>query len=211
VKTSDNFNDAVVDPRLWDTQEDGPGASVEEQYGHLEISFAGKQPVVTPGPFTAGISTRCRFSGDFDVKVDYRLLDWTAGDGVIAMLTAPFPPVRGGGASNAMSIGRASLTGDDGEGYTAYAPPGWTQRRASGDQRGSLRITRDGEKLTTYYRVGTRWRRLYAFARSLGAPGGVGPATVALQLFSPRDAFGWSSAGVALDNFWIAADHRRCG
>jgi DNA-binding SARP family transcriptional activator len=202
----DNFGDGVIDPRSWDVVRDGPGADVDEREGGLEIAFSAKTPLVTPGPFTAGVSTLCHFVGDFEVVADYRLLDWPAEDGVIATLKATFQDQE----TNTMSIGRASLAGQDGEGYAAFAPPGWSQRRATTDQRGSLRITRVGESLTTYYRDGRSWRRLMSFKRSLGAPGGIGPATFSLQLFSPREAFGWQPARIALDNFFVAAQARRC-
>ena len=206
VVTADGFGDGVIDPRLWDVERDGPLADADEREGSLEVAFGGKTPFVTPGPFVVGVSTRCRFVGDFEAVVDYRLLDWSQENGVIAMLQATFS----GRDANPMSIGRASLAGDAGDGYVSFAPPGWSQRRASADQRGSLRMTRAGETLTTYYRDGGTWRRLYGFKRSLGAPGGVGPVTLSLQLFSPREAFGWRSTRVAFDNFFVAAQGRRC-
>jgi hypothetical protein len=145
-------------------------------------------------------------SAIFDVRVDYVLLDWAPGNGVILMLTAGFP-----GNSNTMSIGRSSWADKDGDGYTAYAPPGWTRQRASDDARGSLRVTRVGERLTTYYRPkGGAWHRLATFKRSLGAAGGVGPAVLTLQVFSPPGAFGGSAVKVAFDNFWVAAQGRTC-
>lgn len=68
-----------------------------------------------------------------------------------------------------------------------------------------------GEQLTTYYRAkGGAWERLSSFKRSLGAPGGVGPAVPSLQVFSPPGAFGGSAVKVALDNFFVAAHGRTC-
>jgi hypothetical protein len=205
VTTADNFNDGVLDPRLW-ASATTQGGDVGEDNGRLELSLSRVlPPKTTPDPLYGRASTRCRFVGDFEATVEYSLLDWAPGNGVIVMLTAAFP-----GDSNTMSIGRSSWAGSDGEGYTSYAPPGWTQQRASGDQRGALKVTRVGEGLTTYYREKGAWRRLSSFKRSLGAPGGIGPAVVQLQVFSPPGAFGGSTVKVALDNFFVAAQGRSC-
>jgi hypothetical protein len=196
----------VLDPRLW-TSATSNGVSADEDNGHLELSMSQVlPPQAGPDPLYGRASTLCRFVGNFDVRVDYVLLDWAPGNGVILMLTAGFP-----GNSNTMSIGRSSWADKDGDGYTAYAPPGWTRQRASDDARGSLRVTRVGERLTTYYRPkGGAWHRLATFKRSLGAAGGVGPAVLTLQVFSPPGAFGGSAVKVAFDNFWVAAQGRTC-
>jgi DNA-binding SARP family transcriptional activator len=206
ITAEDNFNGGVLDPRLW-TSATSNGVSADEDNGHLELSMSQVlPPQAGPDPLYGRASTLCRFVGNFDVRVDYVLLDWAPGNGVILMLTAGFP-----GNSNTMSIGRSSWADKDGDGYTAYAPPGWTRQRASDDARGSLRVTRVGERLTTYYRPkGGAWHRLATFKRSLGAAGGVGPAVLTLQVFSPPGAFGGSAVKVAFDNFWVAAQGRTC-
>jgi hypothetical protein len=109
-----------------------------------------------------------------------------------------------------MAIGRQSLGGDEGEGYAATSPPGWTEHRESGDASGALRMKRVGERTTTYYRAGDRWRRLSGFERSIGAPGGVGPSALALQVFSLDERFAHLPVRVAFDNFSIAADELSC-
>jgi DNA-binding SARP family transcriptional activator len=205
VTTADNFNNGVLDPRLWDATTTG-GADVANDNRRLELSMSAVLPPHTmPDPIYGRVSTRCKFFGDFYVSVDYSLLDWVPANGVIVMLTASFP-----GASNTMSIGRSSWTGKDGEGYTSYSPPGWTHLRASDDQRGSLRLTRVGEQLTASYRDQSGWHRLTRFKRSLPTQGGDGPAVLQLQLFSPGGEFGGSAVRVALDNFFASAQRRTC-
>jgi hypothetical protein len=109
-----------------------------------------------------------------------------------------------------MSVGRSSLTGKDGEGYTVNLPPGWSRRRSSDDQHGSLSLTRVGDRLTASYRDRSGWHVLTRFKRSLPTQGGVGPAVLQLQLFSPGGEFGGSGVRVALDNFFASAQRRTC-
>ena len=205
VRTEDNFNGGVLDPRLWDvTTTDG--ADVQNDNQRLELSMSAVLPPhAVPDPIYGRVSTRCKFVGDFDVSVDYSLLDWAAANGVVVMLTASFP-----GAANAMSIGRSSGTGRDDGGYTTSAPPGWSRVLASDDQRGSLRLTRVGEQLTASYRNKSGWHRLTRFKRSLPTQGGVGPALLQLQLYVPGGEFGGSAVKVALDNFFASAQRRTC-
>jgi hypothetical protein len=89
-------------------------------------------------------------------------------------------------------------------------PPGWSRRRSSDDQHGSLSLTRVGDRLTASYRDRSGWHVLTRFKRSLPTQGGVGPAVLQLQLFSPGGEFGGSGVRVALDNFFASAQRRTC-
>ena len=204
VVITDNFDDGVIDGNVWHQVVDGTGLSIAEQNGRLEMTIDAGAAGNEDGLMEAHYGSQCRVLGDFDVRVDYALLDWPLTAGVVVQLAAWFQ-------GNGMSIGRESVTGEDGEGYTSTAPPGWTQRRAGNDTSGSLRIKRVGEMLTTYYRAGDRWRHLYSFFRSLGASGGIGPAVIAVQVFSLDEMFGDRTVRVGFDNVFITAEETVCG
>jgi DNA-binding SARP family transcriptional activator len=209
VVVADNFDDGVVDPQIWNRQLIGNGVAVDERNGRLEVSIPEDAATGTGSDdFDVGIWSQCRFDGNFDVSVDYALLDWALDDRVLVLLTAAFR--HGNDPLNWMSIARASWTGQDGEGYSSFSPPGWTERSASGDQSGSLRVTRVRELVTVYYRAGHRWRKLGSFQRSLGAPGGIGPFQIGLHVLSPPNAFAGKPARIAFDNFYVSAATRIC-
>jgi hypothetical protein len=198
---TDNFNDGVIDRTLWYEFSDGSGVTVEERGGRLEIAIAA-DAMGDQGVIQGQYGTQCRFLGDFDVKVDYELLEWPASAGALVQLTAWFQ-------SNQMSLGRTSIGGE--EAYTSTAPPGWSTQHTSSDTRGSLRITRVGELLKTYYRTGRRWHLLYGFAPSMNARGGTGAPVIGLQVYTRDDWFGHRPVRIAFDNFSIASKRRACG
>jgi DNA-binding SARP family transcriptional activator len=198
---SDNFSDGVIDRTLWYEFSDGSGVTVEERGGRLEMAIAA-EATGNQGVIQGQYGTQCRFLGDFDVKVDYELLEWPATAGVLVQLTAWFQ-------GNQMSLGRTSIGGE--EGYTSTAPPGWSTQHTSYDTRGSLRITRVGQMLRTYYRTGKRWHQLYAFAPSMNARGGTGAPVIGLQVYTRDEWFGRHTVGIAFDNFSIVSKRRACG
>jgi hypothetical protein len=67
----DNFNGTSIDPNRWHDLTPPPGfsVSVSETSQRLEITEGA-------GAGGGGIVSQCSVSGDFDVQVDYPLLNW---------------------------------------------------------------------------------------------------------------------------------------
>lgn len=136
----DDFNDNSLDRNRWSKLVPPPGftSDVSETNQRLEIS-------VGPGAGGAGIVSRCSVSGNFDVRVDYTLLDWPANNSHGLRLLAP--------DLGAASIERRS---DAAESYT-FVAGGSANQTPTSDSTGSLRLTRAGSTLSGYYRAGSSW------------------------------------------------------
>jgi hypothetical protein len=142
----------------------------------------------------AHYGTSCRFPGDFDVQVDYKLLDWPAANGVLVQLNAWFtrPPQ--------VAIARQSQTW--GEEYVSFMGIRTSNRRTV-DTSGSLRIKRVGKRFTTYHKNGGPWLPLDSVL-SKGAP------MIAIQAMSMPNWFGHMAVRVAFDNFKLRAVQPAC-
>lgn len=197
IRFADNFEDGVPDRNIWGQSGfvTGTGATVQEQNGRLEMAFA-------PDALAAGdnfkmiagqYGTQCRFLGDFDVRVDFELLDWPSANGVLIQLAAWFR------ASN-LSIARQSQAW--GENYTAW-------HRSSGNTaethhlRGGLRIRRVNDSATTYFRRGNAWVPLRTFSTDQ-AP------IIGLQAMTTDEWFADKPVLIAFDNFEMKAEQPVC-
>jgi hypothetical protein len=68
----DNFNDNVLDSTRWSPYVNPPGiGTVTQQNGRLEVTL-------NPGAANVGVNGKCFVAGDFDVQVDFLLLNWPA-------------------------------------------------------------------------------------------------------------------------------------
>jgi hypothetical protein len=146
---TDDFDDGVLNITIWHQIATGTGIDIAERNGRLEIEFAADG--VPGGEFNvlgAHYGTQCRFPGDFDVRVDYTLLDWPAANGVYVALNAWFtrPPQ--------LAVVRQSQAW--GEEYASFWG-GKTSNRRTADTTGSLRIKRVGTRFTTYHKSGRTW------------------------------------------------------
>jgi WD40-like Beta Propeller Repeat len=180
----DDFNDNVRDP-FWHVIQD-PGASVDETNGRVEISIAGSAE--PGGPFNqidGHYGSNCSLPGDFDMQVDYTLLQWPQGDGTFAALHSFF-------------IGAFVSRHSDpfaGDRYAAFSGPAFTGVSTT-DLAGSFRLVRYGDVLNAYYRsLGGAWVQL------LSAPANPGEAVIGLGLFALAGQWAHQTASVAYDNF----------
>jgi DNA-binding SARP family transcriptional activator len=192
---TDDFEDGVLDTTIWHQSVTGTGIEIAERNGRLEIEFAADG--VPGGEFNllgAHYGTSCRFPGDFDVRVDYRLLDWPAANGVYVAINAWFtkPPQ--------LAIVRQSQAW--GEEYASFWG-GKTSDRRTADTTGSLRIKRVGTRFTTYHKSGGKWLPLDSVL-SEGAP------MISIQAQTMADWFGHKAVRVALDNFSMRAVRPAC-
>jgi len=91
--------------------------------------------------------TNCRLPGDFDVQVDYQLLEWPAANGVQAGLDS-FD------ATNPIFAIRESQT--FGEQYSSWIPQSFDSQPTS-DLAGTLRVQREGSTAVVSYLSGATW------------------------------------------------------
>jgi hypothetical protein len=190
---SDDFNDNFRDP-FWHVIQD-PGASVDETNGRLEISIAGSaEPGGQFNQIDGHYGSNCSLPGDFDMQVDYSLLEWPPGDGVFASLSAFF-------------IGAFVSRHSDpfaGDRYTAFSDPAFTGVTTT-DLAGSFRLVRSGGVLNAYYRsVGGDWVQL------LSAPASPGDAVIGLGLQAIAGQWAHQTARVAYDNFRLNSGTLSC-
>ncbi|HEU4865153.1 MAG TPA: AfsR/SARP family transcriptional regulator [Actinomycetota bacterium] len=192
---TDNFDDGVRNGTLWHQIITGTGITLAERNGRLEIEFAADG--VAGGDFNvlgAHYGTQCRFLGDFDARVDFELLEWPPLNGVQVALNAWF--ARRGG----VMIARQSQTWD--EEYMSWADPR-SNSRPTLDLRGSLRVKRVGNTISTHYKSGKEWLSLGA-ARTDESP------MLAIQAMTINEQFGDKPVRVAFDNFELVAHQPVC-
>jgi DNA-binding SARP family transcriptional activator len=205
----DDFERPGADPHLWYVDDHGTGAvEATEHDGRLELSVA-PQSVAGKGRFDTRYGTLCRVRGDFDARVDYKLLSWPPGNGVSltlgAYLGSWLPP------NDFMWVSRAGAATGGTETYSTQVRSN-ARAFATLDTTGALRITRIHGLVSTYYRrdellysgeVHRRWVKL----ASATAPY---PANLILMLNSSSDQFGGLATAAAFDNFQATADGVLC-
>jgi len=189
---SDNFDDNAIDTAYWTSFDNGYGTSCAETNGHLEITIPSTSyEAAAPDSFSAGYYSNFYLKGDFDIQVDYYLLDWPDGNGV-----------RMGLNCNGASVQRTSY----GPGEIPGSPRDWHSYDFGGYGPG-VATTRVAGKLR-WTRTSTFWRAYY-----LGSSGswallgykanGNDNVYVTLAAWSHDWAFGDQTVRVAFDNFTV--------
>ena len=194
---SDDFS-AGIDGSRWTAMGAGTGNSVTAANGAIELMLAADARPGADGYMNANLWTqRCVARGDYDVSVDYRLLDWPAANGARLVL-GEFPP------GNA-TVGRRQI-GDRDE-YDA-SDEHVSAGRMTVDEQGSLRLVRRGTTVTASYRSSDDqpWTALSTQLTSRF------DATFQIFLFSGgNDPFGGKKVRVGVDNFHLSASTLVCG
>jgi DNA-binding SARP family transcriptional activator len=194
VTITDSFNGGQVNPAIWHEVTDGGAVSIVEQGGQLNLTIgAGAVPGGTYNQIDVHVGTQCSFPANFDARVDYKLLEWPAGDNIDVGLNAVF-------ASAGVMRDSSSQLGDE---YTSWASPSRGAETTS-DTSGSLRIARVNGLETTYFLHNGRWRTLASSRES-------GRAVLALQAFSDgQNPFGGQELKAAFDNFKVTGVKSAC-
>jgi len=135
--------------------------------GTVRVSGQQVELRVVSGQVQAGIASPCALQGDFDVQVDYALINWPAGNTYGLRLLG-----RVGGAVS-LAINRTPSN------YSLYLdstliPP----NIPTTDTRGQLRLARTGASIAGFYSTASGWTRLAA------ADVGTGPTSFVLDLSS---------------------------
>ena len=190
-RATDEFSDGVPGP-FWRAH-GSSAVSPAEREGKLEFAFAADAHAEAAGQWFGGdYESVCRYRGNFDLRVDYELLEWPAGNGMSLQLTISHE-------SGFFVLARQSH--DWGEQYNSWTRDG--NLMPTTDVRGALRLRRRDGIVYSYYREGSAWSLL----RTRPAQG---PVSILLQAGSTDDFFGDEPVRAAFDNFSISAKSKVC-
>ena len=202
---TDSFANSTVNPTIWGSEQmTGSGVNAVEQNGRLvfsigpDVQYHAEPTWAGGGAVGAHYGTNCSFTGDFDARVDFKLLRWPTGDGVAISLFAYFP----GPQETSWSVSRIAMGAPGGEGYGSWID-GYAEEAHSQATRGTLRLARTNGVLIAYYRAGRHW----AWVGSGTAPG---TATLILTFGTHPGWFANMAASAAFDNFRVTAPTIQC-
>ena len=180
-----------LDGRIWQVSRGGVGPTARVVDGRLELTVPATSAPDAPNTWMAvNLETRCRFSGDYDLQVDFRLLSWPAHNGV----TANF------GVNYDRQLFRQSF---DEEQLGGYFPPGWTGVSYPG-LSGSFRLVRLGDIIAGYYRRDGSWERIFTSTVTRQ------DAFAHLSVWTDTRQFAAKDVVVAFDNFRVNRGRMSC-
>ncbi len=186
----DSFDGTTLDPAFWQEVRGGSGPTATQD-GELEIVVPGTSAIdPLSGSLWEGVLSRCTLLGDFDVQVDYRLLDWPASNGVHLNLGTNWP----------QAVGRQNVGG---ELVFAWFPPDVVNDPFS-DLAGSLRLVQRGSTITGYVRHDGEWIALLT-ARTTHTE-----SAIQLTVSAQGNEFSDQTVQVAFDNFRINSGRLVC-
>jgi DNA-binding SARP family transcriptional activator len=192
----DNFASDAVNPRLWDWGTLGTGVDIVQRNGRLEMTMPAD---TTPDPHWNAMDgyyqTSCTFTGDFDARIDYTLVDWPADNGTVVGLSVSFP------GDNVHLVRKSLAPGE--ELYSFWSPSGEAREVRTTDMGGGFRMTRVGSLVTAYYRAGRRWSMFESAHRA---------SAIRLQptLWASGTDFAHKGVTVAFDNFSVETPYSAC-
>lgn len=195
----DNFDDNVTDPTKWITSVTGTALTILEEQGQLQIALsANAEDAPGQGYFGASYISVCQLQGDFDLQVDYLLLDWPSNNGarVALSLDSNQSPPREYNAAR-VSFGNADFPEEPRDAYFFGDVDTVTEIVATDHLSGTLRIQRSDSLLIGYYRNGESWVALDTMT--------VTPANLhfGVSAWSQSYAFAKQKTTVAFDNLTI--------
>lgn len=190
---ADGFDDSVVDTSLWHVITD-PGGTAAESGGRLVLSIAaGSVPGGLWNQVDTHIGSQCELAGDYDVSVDYELVDWQA----VGFWTALHSFWEAAGVMRA-----AAPWGQE---YVGWVGP-FGNGMPTTDTSGSLRLVRTAGVLRSFVRSpGTaEWTQVFGSLTP-------GVDTVyGLGLTARGDQYTGGAATVAYDGFRVSSGTFRC-
>jgi len=189
----ENFDDGIRDSSLWHEIVD-PGAAIGETSGRLVVTIDGSaEPGGAYNQVDAHWGSQCSLPADYDIQIDYTLLQWPTPGGFYAALDAFF--------ANAAVSRHSAPWGDD---YTAWSDGSGVGVPTS-DLSGSFRLVRSGGWETGFYRSGgSDWIQI------LSAPAVLGDAVYGMGLSTPSSEFQHQTGRVAFDNFRLNSGELAC-
>ena len=195
----DDFNDGVTDNTQWLVNLVGNKPSITEEGGQLVVTLpADSKDAADSGFFGAAYISVCPLTGDFDLQVDYTLMDWPAGSGVRVALSLDndqaTPRVYN---ASRIGFGATDSPGSPREVYSGNITNTDNAIVETDHLSGTLRLTRSGVVLTNYYREGGNWVHLDS------APTTDANLYFGVSVWSHNYAFAGKAAKVAFDNLVI--------
>ncbi len=137
---------AVLACRFEDIADFSRWSSASGTTGSVRVSGQHVEMGAATGEGHAGIVSPCAFRGDFDVQVDYALINWPASNSYIAISAVNSLRIHRTGAGDyRLVLGQTDIT-----------------RIATNDTHGQLRLARTGASTAGYYSSGSSWTRLGA-------------------------------------------------
>jgi TolB protein len=197
----DAFNGDRIDPFWGSPFVTGSGPSISETNGRLEVSFPSdtlNDPLL--GFANAGVGAQCHLLGDFDIQVDYQLLQWPPQSGVNVDFDT-FDIVNG---SYGDVYGMFVFDPGGGTGISTHFPGPLNTFVSAPEASGALRLVRVGATLTAYRRTPGSWSAL----QSTSDP--ANEIAMNLNVFSNAPQFSHPDVKVAYDNFRINGGNFSC-
>jgi dipeptidyl aminopeptidase/acylaminoacyl peptidase len=197
----DTFSDDRIDPFWFGPTIVGTGPTVSETNGRLEVSLPSDTLNDPNSGFTdAGVSTQCHLLGDFDVQVDYQLLQWPPQSGVnVDFNTATF--VSG---SFDQVFGLFVFDPGGGTGVSTNFPGSANTFVPAPETAGTLRFVRTGSVLTAYRLTPSGWSTIQSTSEAAN------DSVVVLDVFSNAPQFSHPDVKVAYDNFRVSSGTFSC-
>jgi dipeptidyl aminopeptidase/acylaminoacyl peptidase len=190
----DPFDGDRIDPFWFGPTIVGSGPSVSQTNGRLEVSIPSDTLNDPSRGFTdAGVSTQCHLLGDFDVQVDYQLLQWPPQSGVdVDFNTATF--VNG---SFDQVFGLFVFDPGGGTGVSTNFPGPINTFVPAPESAGTLRFARISPTLTAYRLTPGGWSTIQSTTEAAN------DVVVVLDVFSNAPQFSHPDVKVAYDNFRV--------
>ncbi|MHB0997861.1 MAG: hypothetical protein ACYC27_01330 [Armatimonadota bacterium] len=192
----DDFNDGSMNTALWTPFIDGIGPTATEESGCVVVTLpVDAHEADAPHSFGGGLKSAKCVRGDFDIQIDYNLIDWPSGSGVRVGLG--LWPAHTGNMGN---VQRSSFGTPENGPIEAYA----TDYSVSGGggiptnhTSGSLRLARVGNMLTSGVLVDGEWVEIYSAEFSTD------DYYFAFTAWSHNYAFSHEQVEVEFDNFMM--------
>jgi Tol biopolymer transport system component len=199
----ETFDDNTINPAFWTVfgaTSDGISATLVDQQLEMTLGSGSVNSTLFPA-FGVQAASRCLLQGDFDMQVDYRLLEWPASNGAHVALAAEEP---------ISFVGRAERLNNGDGGIDAYGAllPSSSNQIPTSDLTGTLRLVRSGATATAYFLSGGSWVPI------LSGPSPTDETLVTLTAFSDEASFGHQEVKIAFDNFKLnsgSLDPTTCG
>ena len=147
LSMNDDFNGTAIDTSKWDVVivPSGIGTILEtNQRAEMTITAAGLV-------IYEGLQSRCKVSEDFDVQVDFTLLNWPAQNFYTVRLSADSLPA---GPLGVVGIYRNSYNNENVQMRTVN---GVVQNLVVSDSSGKMRLVRTGSTISGYYWNGSQF------------------------------------------------------
>jgi DNA-binding SARP family transcriptional activator len=186
---TDDFLGSSLNGSEWFTDQQSTGTSQGVQGGGLLLTASN----AASSGFHDGILTHCRAQGDFDARVNFKLLNWPAGNNVSFAVNAP-------------NLGNAFVEDAvGGDRYGLFVQPSAFVTIPASVVSGDLRVSRRGNITSAYVRPAsaTRWQQIAGFH------GSTSDTWVGVAIWNISD-FGGQPVSVQINSFELHAVGLSC-